>query len=657
MATFTRFTPTPEQTEVPRTTLVGFTVMLDAYGAQMNTLAVLLGTNQVISSGVFVNGFSGNVFTGVGKYVVGIYPKGPSYLPAASEITVAISVLDSYGDTDAYGFSFYTSGYVPPPTPPPDPSTGRACLEGKPFFISNNAGLQAALDEGIGTEAKLEWNEASPYDENNYVVYNVYLAQKRIDVFENPPRFIVTAQQAIIGGFPPGGMQHFGVRATEVVPTISSLSGLRQVGQSMYAYPQTTLDGYLPTAELSITVDSVDGFPAFGVLEIDTELIRYLSIQQFPPAFITDATGRGYLATTDESHLSGSTVGLWRGSEDGNTIIAQALPSFQKPNYALTWVLGDGYGPDGYRDGYDGYDTTGDGYFFPRQVKRDDITTSGVNNDSLGDFPAFDYCGTYRRLAPVDFWQGQCIGSYFGGVQRINGQVVRGNNILTQTLQREEMLLETDGEPFVLMRRLWTGIRCSCFMLRREHADARCPVCFGVGFVGGFEQFINPRRPDGRILIRVDPAAEDLKIGDKDGLTPDYKPSNWTMAFPALKDRDVLIRFNANNTEEFRYEILDVTRVRSFFGQSGVQKFNMQRFVRTDIIYQYPAQRDMSPHSTTIITGISAGPGIPSHSHNLALPSGANLSSINGTTSISERHGHIVRQGSVLLVLGHTHSL
>jgi hypothetical protein len=181
--------------------------------------------------------------------------------------------------------------------------------------------------------------------------------------------------------------------------------------------------------------------------------------------------------------------------------------------------------------------------------------------------------------------------------------------------------------------------------------------CFGVGFVGGYDQFLNPRRPDGRILVRVDPAVDDLKIGDKDALTPDYKPSNWTMAFPAIKDRDVLVRFNADNTEEFRYEILDVTRVRAFFGQSGVQKFNMQRFGRTDILYQFPAQRDMSPYRRTLTTGVVAGSGIPAHSHIFTLPNGASLSSVNGTTSINERHSHIVRQGKVLTVLGHTHTL
>jgi hypothetical protein len=672
MATFTRLIPVPEQADVPRTALVGFTILVDAYGVQMGTLSVSVGGSQAVSGGLFVNGYSGSIFAGAGRYVVGVYPKGPSYFPGGAQVDVAVSVKDAYGADDSYGWRFFTAGFVPPTPPPPEPSTGRACLAGKPFFVGNNAGLQAALDQGTGTEAKLEWNEASPYDENDYVVYNIYLAPKRIDVFEEAfPRFLVTAREAVIGGIPPGSKRYFGVRASEVVPAVSSLAGLRQAGTNMFAYPSTALDGYLaPEEDMVVPVSSVDGFPEFGVLEIDAELIRYLSVQQFPPAFLTDATGRGYMGTVDDAHASGSAVRLWRGGEDGNTIVAEATPTFQKPNYALTHVLSDGYGPDGYRDGYDGYDAGGDGYYFPRQVKRDDITTDGSNNDAQGAFPRFDYCGTYRRLSPAGFWQGQCVGSYFGGAQLRDGQLVRGNDILMQTLQREELLLETTGEPFVLMRRLWTGIRCSCFMLRREHPDERCPVCFGTGFVGGYDQFINPRRPDGRMLVRVDPASDNLLIGDKDGLTPDYKPSNWTMAFPAVKDRDVLVRFNAkslgdpqlgmpggNGYEEFRYEILDVTRVRGFFGQSGVQKFNMQRFHRTDIIYQVPVQRDLSPHGVVLATGVSPGPGIPPHSHSLTMPYGAQLSSVNGSTSVDERHSHIVRKGNVLVVLQHTHTL
>lgn len=658
MATFTRFTPAPNQTAVPRTAVVGFSVLVDSYGVQISTLSAKFNGTTIISAGAFVNGYMGNIAAGTDKYVVGVFPQSP-YFAAASEITVELSVLDAYDTEDSYEYSFYTAGFVPPPPPPPEPSTGRACLAGKPFFLSNNVGLQAALDKGTGTEIELEWNQATPYDEDDFVCYNIYLAENRVDVdFDGYPSFLTTAQSVSLGGFAPGSANYFGVRATEVVPGVSTLNGLRQVGTDLYVYPSTTLSSDISEIDTTIPVVSVDGFPDFGILLIEEELIRYLSKQEFPPAFVTDVTGREYLGTVNLPHSAGCRVSLYKGNEDNNSVIAEAVPTFQKPNYAITWVKSDGYGPDGYRDGYDGYG--GDAYFFPQQVKRDDITTDGTNNDASGTFPRFDYCGTYRRLAPADFWQGQCVGTYFGGVQKRDGQVIRGNNVRMHMLQREELMLETEGEPFVLMRRLWTGVRCTCFMLRREHPDARCPICLSTSFVGGYQQFINPRRPDGRILIRVDPATDDLKIGDKDSLTPEYTPANWTIAFPAIKDRDVLVRFNEDGTEEFRYEVLRVTRVKSFFGQSGVQRFDMQRFGRGDIIYQLSVTRDMSPHAVLMTTGASAASGIPAHVHTVNVPYGADLSKFNGTTAVnagSDRHLHVVRNGVVQTVLGHTHTL
>lgn len=1087
MAGFTRVLPAPGQTGVPRTALVSFTVLDDAYGVQINTLTASVGGNQAIQGGSFVNGFSGQIITGSSSYVVAIHPRAPGFLPSALQIDVSLQVLDAYGSADGYSWSFFTVGYLPPGAPAPTPPGGpvppsppsRACLTGRPFFVGNNSGIQAALDGGIGTSVDLQWNMASPDDENNSVVYNIYLSTSRLEVFENPPRFMVTDLSATVGGLPPGDTHFFGVRASEFDPLVSTLAGLRQAGQNMFFYPSTSLVSAIGDGYTMLPAASVDGFPQRGIILIADELIKYNSLQQVPPAFITDGYGRGYESTLAEAQASGETITLYRGHEDSNTVIensalrAQATPSFYKPNFALTYVLGDGYGSDGYRDGYDGYDAYGvDGYFFHRQVSRDDITSPNDGADASGEFERFDYCGSYRRLPPSAFWKGQCLGSYFGGIQYRNGEFVRETDVRTHMLQREELLLETSGEPFVLLRRKWTGIRCTCHMLRREHADKRCPVCFapgslvrteqglmpieevkvgdrvlssdgryhrvlrvfeneydgnmcslrtsvsadpllvtpehpfltlqnkhniaracgpkcdrfivsgdgvpsgprprmlpsrrwwarattpaglrislgtfetqekaceeidrflqrnfsrqhwlswqgadkisigdwlvskwnqkvidvetisipskyvsplrngshifhvnedflwvvgmylaegsagkrqinfslhrnevqfqnrlvrffadhgynsrirktsdngidvevygsqlsewlptwlgkrcfqkripneliclpadklwalvkgihdgdgtkglneigqtskvlalqlaeilhrlgkqplirrqrsnvpapsgrarkmcyvvswendgarhknrkgrwvfeneilarvtsaestrytgkvynlevegdhtyvveglvvhncfGTGFQNGYEQFINSRRPDGRILVRVNPAQDDLKIEDKGGLTPEYIPGAWTIAFPGIKDRDVLVRFNENNTEEFRYQILNVERVRAFFGQAGAQKFSMQRFHRTDIIYQFPAQRDLSPYPATAVTGSNSAPGIPEHSHVIQVPNGIAIANLNGVTAVSEKHSHVIRNGVVCPALGHTHTL
>lgn len=651
MAEFTQIIPSPDQENVSRTTIINFTIL---GVSQISTLSVSISGTFAIQNGAFVNGYSGNIAVGTGKYVVGIYPKAP-FLSRASKIDIHLEV-----DTDTEDYSFYTAGYASStPEEVVNPTAQRACDLNKPFFPPTDLGLRLAKDLGIGTEVKLEWEDAYPYNENNVVFYNIYVSTDRDLVFDGTPEFLAADNQATIYGLRPGDQYFFGVRVAEFNPNHIALSGRPQYGVDLYRFVSTTCE-YFDDEALLIPADT-DGFPTFGILLIDDELVYYTSKQYSPSGFVVASNGRGFGNTFAEEHQSGSIITLYHGKEDGNTNIVQAVPSFQKPELALTYVLGDGYGNDGYRDGYDGY-AFSDGYLRMRQQPFDNITTPGDNNDASGDFPPFDYCGTYRALSPASFMQGQCRGSYFGGAQvRIdndgNRHLVKEPNIRTHMLQREELLLETTGEPFALLRRMWTGIRCPCVMMRREQADARCPLCYGVGFISGYVQFFNPRRSDRRILVRVDPSAEDVNLIDRGGLEPAYEPSAWTMAFPALKDRDVLVRFNPDNTSEFLYEILDVTRVRATFAQTGAQKFRMKRFPKTDIMYQWPVLRDVSPQPGAEETSTASASGINLHSHQYVVPNGVNLLQYRSSTLVSEGHNHIIINGKVQPTLGHTHEL
>lgn len=662
MANFTQLLPASGQQDVSRTSIISFTILDGAQAAQINTLSVTVNGISVISNGSFAGGYNGNIATGTGKHVVGIYPKAPDFLPRASQINIHLEVRDNTNTLIQENYSFYTSGYSSAPAPGPSvpPTEPRSCDPSKPFFPPTDLGLRLAKDKGVGTEVQLEWVEAYPNDENNVIFYNIYASTRRNQVFDGYANFLAADTTATVGGLRPGDQYFFGVRVTEFNPNHATISGLVQAGLDLYRYPLTQVDGYVGDQSNFVPVPSTSGFPDFGILLVGDELIRYTSKQAIPSGFVVAANGRGFGGTYAEPHWPGSLVRLYGGKEDGNTITVQAVPSFQKPNPALTYVLPDGYGADGYRDGYDGY-AFQDGYLMLRQQPFDDITTPGANNDASGEFPRFDYCGTWR-VHPRNFMQGQCSRSYFGGAQvRIDDDgdrhLVKESSIRTHMLQREELLLESTGEPFVLVRRMWTGIRCPCVMLRREHPDARCPLCFGCGFVQGFVQFFNPRRSDRRILVRVDPATDDLNIVDRGGLEPAYEPTAWTIAFPAIKDRDVLIRFNPDNTEEYRYEVLDVTRVRAFFTQTGAQKFRMKRFPVTDIIYQFPVQRDVSPIPGAASTSPATAPGLVSHTHQFVVPNGVNILTYKGATLVSEGHNHIIINGAVQSVLGHTHTL
>jgi hypothetical protein len=655
MVNFTRFVPTENQTDVARTTVVSFTID-DATGANRYTLAVSIDGYTAISDGYFVNSYTGNIFSGTGKYVVGIYPKAPDFIRASANIAVHMEIEDS--GLDSYDYNFYTYGYNPTPVPPLPDVPDRLCSLGTPFFPPTDLGLVASLDAGTGTEATLSWKQAYPYDEDNVIFYNLYYSTKYTDVFVGDPGFLIVDTGTTIGGLTPGDTHYFAVRVTEFDPLTFTYSGMQQAGSDMYFYPETIYTSTALTAtDILIYVDSVVGFPNFGILKIGTELVKYSSVT--PNVF--SASTRGALGTLAAEHDSGTEITLYIGNEGINTNISQATTTFQKPNYSFTNVSGDGYGYDGYRDGYDGY-ASSDGYLIYKETKIDSITTDGTANDASGTFPRFDYCGTWRSMSPYSFMKGQCRSTYFGGVQvksdaEGNRHLVKVTDVQTHMLQREELLLETTGEPMVLLRRMWTGKKCLCYMQRRQHPDARCPICFNTSFTQGYIQVFNPRRSDRRILVRIEPAMDDLSIVDRGGFEPLYEPDAWTIAFPQIKDRDMLIRFNENGTEDWRFEILNVTRNKVLFTQTGAQKFKMKRLLKTDIIYQYPVVRTTVPYPETIQTSISSTTGIASHYHELVVPQGVNLLNFKGATLEAEGHNHIIYNGVIQNVLNHTHTL
>ena len=109
--------------------------------------------------------------------------------------------------------------------------------------------------------------------------------------------------------------------------------------------------------------------------------------------------------------------------------------------------------------------------------------------------------------------------------------------------QRQEIALEINNDRFVLLRRMTTGITCACYLNTSEYQDDRCPKCFGTKFVLGYEQYFNPRRSDGKILMRFAPADEDLKMTEA-GLESEVNGEIWTLTVPTIKDRDVLVRYD-----------------------------------------------------------------------------------------------------------------
>ncbi len=420
--------------------------------------------------------------------------------------------------------------------------------------------------------------------------------------------------------------------------SIGSISGTIRDG---YGDPITWISNGVGNNNGILDFSITDTGPAFE--EGDAFLIKVAGGTPGTPG------GRGFGGTTPRSHtVSGSDgyflytpiVSLYVEGEDSrwdHIFVCQSR--FEYPNYPYT---------------------TADGY---HQVLKDILSTDleAADADNV-DFPAYDYSG-YHRTDPVQLLNGTCVGSYIGGENGCidkygNFNIIRGMSLQDQNTQRQDLLLSVTGRPAVLARWGRTGITCACYLASSEYPDDRCPKCYGTKFVFGYEQYFNPRRSDGRILVRPGPTAENLKMHEA-GMESEFPLDLWTLTVPTIKTRDVLIMFDQDDNEEFRYEVADVTRNNTIVGLQGGQHLKVFRIRKTDPAYQIRVFRNTAEFPSKLNTTIGmVTPGIPPHTHEIVINEKiTSLSQINQTTGKSQGHNHPIVNGQVMEALGHTHTI
>ena len=481
--------------------------------------------------------------------------------------------------TQRYSFSMAPAG-IPSGASASQAAVAQAGCRPKPSWL-HLVGLRRIEDVGNGMGLRLTWGEAIPNDPNKQVHYNVYMSSTRFGVFNAGPDAVTTARQVVINA-PPGKLRYFAVRPVEYDPLNFDLTELEQIGEELYQYPDdltlgSDIDAYGATVEAGSTAD----FPSKGFIKINSEVLQY-SVKDSTSFFVED-TERGAFQTAISPHLAGSTIELFRGIEEANSVILNDTAAWHESNGTPRNVNAIGE-----------YNVDEDGY---RAANVDDITPDfTVSDEENADFPAYDFKG-YHRPSIQDTFAGDCVGSYVGG--EFGG--LRGFNFQQRNLARLDKQLQVTGEPVILLRRKWSGKRCACMNLRREHPRTRCPHCYGTAFDGGYNRYVNSRpiserfdNAQGMILARIHPFKDDLEIVGDQGLRHPSELTAWTITVPTLKDRDIIIRFVRNPDtgafiEEFRYEVLDVTRNILVLGDSGRQEFRMRRHDKTDVIYQYDA--------------------------------------------------------------------
>jgi hypothetical protein len=423
-------------------------------------------------------------------------------------------------------------------------------------FLSGKGGIDRVISYGDGSRMTIEWHKpvSRSYRADSYVL--LYESVSRLEVFDAQPKYLATgdAQATTIGGYKTGVTMSFAARSLETYRSAINPEGMVEVAEGIYSIPdEIDIVGVVDSNDNVITVNSTVGFPSSGVLIINnSEVVRYIS--KTNTSFILLQGGRGLNNTSAEVHISGDKVRMFLECQDSNTAIVMATPH------------------------YDSNTQSG------REIKNTGLVVTDYTDNDRKHFQGFDFCG-YHRAMPQNTLSGKddC-GSYLGG--EFNGQ--RGMNLFDRMLNREEVLLDQTGEPVILLRRNWDGEKCSCSTSRRNHPKVKgCKKCFGTGYLGGYSQHLNRRREDLRTMVQFGDTKEDLKLGPHQHLEQDYEPQCWTLPTPAIRDRDLIIRFDYNDDIEYFYEVLSTTKDKLFFRHYTRQRLSLKRLDKTDIVYTF----------------------------------------------------------------------
>lgn len=520
------------------------------------------------------------------------------------------------------------------------------------------AGLISAGSIGDGYSIRIKWHPAYTSSSNMKICYHIYMATSKESVFSEGVKFIYFGNNNFVDiiDLEPGQLYFFAVRAVEYDENLTDISTLNEIYNGLKVYPESVLVSDVTDTDLVFNLLDVSSFPSYGVVRVGAELVYYYSTDTLNNSIVipasTPSLGRGMYGTEPRLHRKDGYdghfhrspfVSLFLGPEEDNTNISMALNNFSYFDYSFTPT-----------DGY-------------HQIGKDLLTTDLTASDEFNsNNPHYDYAG-WHRTSPVDLLTGVCVGSYIGGQMHYtdaNGNPigpVRGMNLQQQSIQRQEVILNTIGEAVTLIKRRWTGITCTCFNPINESPDDRCPKCLGTRVIIGWEQFINKNRSDGKILVRISPFEDDLKRNEY-GLDPELTIDCWTMTVPTIKDRDIIVRYDQDGNEEFRYEVLSVNRNKTIVGLQGAQKFRAQKIRKFDPNYQINVATSGNLLSGKVLLSIESSEGVPPHTHQVLIPEGVtDLSKINQITSFNMGHSHVVRveNGSLVVreAVGHAHTI
>jgi hypothetical protein len=122
------------------------------------------------------------------------------------------------------------------------------------------------------------------------------------------------------------------------------------------------------------------------------------------------------------------------------------------------------------------------------------------------------------------------------------------------------------GDYFILLKKKTSGTKCSCYDEDRKSGVSDCPLCFGVGFVGGYDQDPNFYRVSlslPTMMMRV----------TKWGIIIDDSPIGWVSYSCDVKIGDVIaITDEEGQIIYYRFYVKDIMPEYLYRRQNVIKK-------------------------------------------------------------------------------------
>jgi hypothetical protein len=173
-----------------------------------------------------------------------------------------------------------------------------------------------------------------------------------------------------------------------------------------------------------------------------------------------------------------------------------------------------------------------------------------------------------------------------------NYEIEKLDYIWREAVRRNRFILEQGGERVKFFLQKTNGIPCPCIPDDYHGQPINDdPLCYGVGFVGGY---------DGPFDAIIAPDDGDRRVRQSDiGRTVEHSYEVWTGPSPLLRHRDFLVKLNGD-----RYSI-GAVRLPSNRGMVLQQHFTIGHIDEKDIRYRVPMDQ---PRKYTYVEFKPSGP-------------------------------------------------